>query len=108
MTYVLPVTQARKDFLNLVEKVDEDSVRVDLTRNGRIKATLISPEYIDELEETIYTLTHSMKAIRQAQREHARGEYVTLEQFLKEFYAGQTTHRSSKRSKKHTKITKTR
>ncbi len=103
MTYVLPVTQARKDFLNLVEKVDEDYIRVDLTKNGRIKATLISPEYIDELEETIYTLSHSMKAIRKAQREHAKGQYVTLEEFLKEFYAGKTAPHSAKRAKKHAK-----
>ncbi|KKQ99038.1 MAG: hypothetical protein UT26_C0058G0008 [Microgenomates group bacterium GW2011_GWC1_39_12] len=60
MTYVLPITEARKDFLNLVDRVDEEYLRVDLTKNGKIKATLISPNYIDELEETIYTLQHSM------------------------------------------------
>lgn len=99
MTYVLPVTEARKDFLNLVEKVDEDYLRVDLTKNGRIKATLISPDYIDELEETIYTLTHSMKAIRQAQKEHAKGQYVTLEEIKKRFasHASKISHRRQKR-----------
>jgi prevent-host-death family protein len=78
MTYVLPVTQARKDFLNLVDKIDEDYTRVDLTKNGRVKATLVSPDYLDELEETIYSLTHSMRDIRQAEKEIEKGNYITL------------------------------
>ena len=105
MTYVLPVTEARKDFLNLVDKVNEESARVDITKKGKITATLISPEYLDELEETIYTLTHSMKAIRQAQKEHAKGQYVTLEKFLEEFHASTTPQHSKNRTKKSAKIT---
>jgi prevent-host-death family protein len=85
MTYVLPVTEARKDFLNLVDKVDEEYLRVDLTKKGKVKATLISPDYIDELEETIYTLTHSMPAIRKAKKEIAEGKYITLEEVKKRF-----------------------
>jgi len=103
MTYILPVTEARKDFLNLVDRVDEEYLRVDLTKKGKVRATLISPDYIDELEETIYTLTHSMKAIRQAKREHAKGQYVTLETFLKGFHAGKALPASQKRAKKRTK-----
>ena len=85
MTYTLPVTEARKDFLNLVDKIDEEYIRVDLTKKGRVKATLISPDYIDELEETIYSLQHSMPAIRKAQEEFAKGNYVTLEEIKKRF-----------------------
>lgn len=80
MSYVLPVTQARRDLLKLVDQIDEEYTRVDLTKNGKIKATLVSPEYLDSLEETIYTLEHSMDDIRQAEAEIAKGEYVTLEQ----------------------------
>jgi prevent-host-death family protein len=100
MTYVLPVTQARKDFLHLVDKIDEDYTRVDLTKNGRVKATLVSPEYLDELEETIYSLTHSMREIRQAEQEIAKGKYVTLEEFLRNYHAGKNIHSSSKSTKK--------
>jgi len=100
MTYVLPVTQARKDFLNLVDRIDEDYMRVDLTKNGRVKATLVSPEYLDELEETIYSLTHSMRDIRQAEKEIAKGKYVTLEEFLQNYHARKDIHSSSKSTKK--------
>ena len=84
MSQTIPVTQARKDLLNLVDKIDEDYTRVDLTKNGKVKATLVSPDYLDSLEETIYTLKHSIKDIRKAEREIAKGNYVTLEQLKKD------------------------
>ena len=84
MLHVLPVTQARKDLLKLVDKVDEEYTRFDLTKNGKVKATLISPEYLDSLEETIYTLEHSMNDIREAEKQIAKGEYITLEEFEKD------------------------
>lgn len=85
MTNVIPVTQARKDLLKLVDKIDEEYTRFDLTKNGRVKATLVAPDYLDSLEETIYTLTHSMDDIRKAQREIKSGKYVTLEDLEKDF-----------------------
>jgi len=85
MTYVIPVTQARKDLLKLVDFIDEKYTRVDLTKNGRVKAALVSPEYLDSLEETIYTLENSMDDIREAEKEIAQGKYVTLEEIKKRF-----------------------
>lgn len=80
MAQVIPVTQARKDLLKLVDKIDQEYTRVDLTKNGVVKATLVSPDYLDSLEETIYSLEHSLKDIREAEAEIARGEYITLEE----------------------------
>ncbi len=84
MTQVIPVTQARKDLLRLVDEIDDRYTRVDLTKNGRVKAALVSPEYLDSLEETIYTLENSMDDIRQAETEIAKGNYVTLAEFRKD------------------------
>src|SRR5581483_6788085 len=83
MSQTISVTEARKNLLKLVDQVDEQYTRVDLTKNGKIKATLVSPDYLDSLEETLYTLQHSMKDIREAQEEIKRGEVVTLEEFRK-------------------------
>lgn len=105
MTYALPVTQARNNLLNLVDLVDEKYTRVDITKNGVVKASLVSPDYLDELEETMYTLTHSMSDIRQAEKEIKEGKYVTLEEFLKDFYARQNVSSSRVRAKKRTKTT---
>ena len=85
MTQVIPVTQARRDLLKLVDQVNEDYSRVDLTKKGKVKATLVSPEYLYSLEETIYTLEHSMDDIRRAEKEIAKGNYVTLEEIKKDF-----------------------
>lgn len=84
MTQVIPVTQARRELLKLVDQVDSEYTRVDLTKNGKIKATLVSPDYLDSLEETIYTLENSMDDIRKAEKEIAGGNYTTLEELKKD------------------------
>lgn len=85
MNYVLPVTQARRDLLRLVYLIDARYTRVDLTKRGKVKAALISPDYLDSMEETVYTLSHSMKDIREAEKEIAEGKYITLEKIKKRF-----------------------
>ena len=85
MSQVLPVTQARKDLLKLVDKVDEEYSRVDLTKNGIIKATLVSSDYLDSLEETIYSLNYSKADILAAEKEVSGGKFVTLEEIKKRF-----------------------
>lgn len=84
MNQTIPVTQARKDLLNLVDKVDEQYTRFDLTKNGKVKASLVSPDYLDSLEETIYTLKHSMKDIKRAEKEIAKGNFVDLKELKKD------------------------
>ena len=83
MTQTIPVTQARRDLLKLVDQVDERYSRVDLTKNGRIKATLVAPDYIESLEETVYSLKHSLDDIKKAQKEFKKSEYITLEDLKK-------------------------
>lgn len=100
MDHVIPVTQARKDLLHLVDKINEEYTRVDITKNGRVKATLVSPEYLDSLEETIYTLENSMDDIKKAEKELAEGNYITLEDFIKEFNARKKSSRSRKNKEK--------
>lgn len=85
MTQVIPVTEARKKLLSLVDEISDAYTRIDLTKNGRIKATLVSPDYLDSLEETIYTLEHSMKDIKTAEKEIEKGNYVTLDEIEKRF-----------------------
>lgn len=95
MTQVISVTEARKNLLKLVDQVDEEYTRVDLTKNGKIKATLVSPEYLETLEETIYTLHNSMDDIRESEKEIAKGNFVTLEEFRKDL------ERRNNKAKKH-------
>lgn len=84
MAQVIPVTQARRDLLKLVDKIDEEYTRVDLTKNGKVKATIVSPDYLDSLEETLYSLEHSLKDIRKAEKEIAQGKFITLKEFKRD------------------------
>lgn len=84
MTNVIPVTHARRDLLRLVDKIDEEYTRIDLTKGGTVKASLVSPDYLDSLEETIYSLKYSLKDIKKAKNEIAKGHYVSLEELRKD------------------------
>lgn len=85
MVKTLPVTQERRELLKLVDQVDDEYTRVDLTKKGVIKATLVSSDYLDSLEETIYSLEYSLDDIRQAENEIKKGNYITLEEIEKRF-----------------------
>lgn len=85
MAQVIPVTEARRNLLKLVDLIDDEYTRVDLTKKGKIKASLVSPDYLDSLEETIYTLEYSMKDIKEAEKRITKGEYVTLEEIKSRF-----------------------
>lgn len=86
MTYVLPITEARKNLLRLVDRIDEEYTRVDLTKKGKIKASIISSQYLDSLEETIYSLKYSLSDVKKAENEFKKGKFLTLEQFRKNLY----------------------
>lgn len=85
MTQIIPVTEARKKLLTLVDEINEAYTRVDLTKNGRIKATLVSPDYLDSLEETIYSLKNSFTDIKLAEKELRQGKFITLNEIKKKY-----------------------
>jgi prevent-host-death family protein len=86
MTYALPITHVRKHFLKLVDEIDENYTRVDVTKNGRVKVTIVSSDYLDSLEETIFSLENSLQDIRLAEKEVADGKFVTLDEIKKRIF----------------------
>ena len=88
MTQVIPVTEARKNLLKLVDKINDEYTRVDLTKKGKIKASLVSPDYLDSLEETVYTLENSMDDIRKAEKQIKEGKFITLKELRKKLKLG--------------------
>lgn len=85
MTQAIPVTEARKNLLTLIDEVNEEYKRVDLTKNGKIKATLVSPDYLDSLEETIFSLNNSLSDIKLAEKELKEGKYISLGEIKKKY-----------------------
>lgn len=85
MTQVIPVTEARRRLLSLVDEINDAYTRVDLTKNGRVKATLVSPDYLDSLEETIYSLKNSLPDIKLSEKELKQGKFLTLGEIKKKY-----------------------
>lgn len=84
MTNVIPVTQARRDLLKLVDQMDEDT-QVGLTKRGKIKAVLVSPEYLEGLKETaeILAIPGARESIKRGEEQIKRGEFISLDDLLK-------------------------
>lgn len=64
MVDVIPVTQARRDLLKLVDKVEKENSYVYITKHGRAKVVLISPKYLNALEEKVFDRKHILKTLR--------------------------------------------
>ena len=82
MPETLPLAEVKAHFSELVSRVDREHDRVTVTVHGKPTAILIAVEDLEALEETLEILSDpaTMRRLRQAKREIARGEIVTQEQ----------------------------
>lgn len=73
-----PLRQVRDHFSDVVDRVEHEHERVTVTRNGRPAAVLISPEDLEQLEETLQVLgdPDALADIREADAAYARGDVV--------------------------------
>lgn len=80
MSDLISISQARANLSDLVEKVDKHMDRVTITVNGKPKATLISAEELESLEETagILSIPGARKSIMQGLREAKEGKGTPL------------------------------
>lgn len=80
MTNLIPISNARANLPDLVAKVDKNMERVVITVNGKPKATLISAEELESLEETaeILAIPGALKSIKKGIRQIKKGEFVKL------------------------------
>ena len=83
-TTVLPVTLARKTFLNLIEKVDRSFARYVITKKGEPTALLMSYEEFEGWLETLDILTDPdwVKALTKAEREAKKGKFLSFEKVV--------------------------
>lgn len=73
-----PLRTARDHLSELVDRVEREHDRVVITRNGRDAAVLISPEDLQQLEETLSVLSdpEALADIREADAAYQRGDVV--------------------------------
>lgn len=80
MSDLISISQARANLPDLVDKVDKHMNRVVITVNGKPKATLISAEELESLEETaeILAIPGAKKSILQGLDEAKKGKGIPL------------------------------
>ncbi|MHB1738747.1 MAG: type II toxin-antitoxin system Phd/YefM family antitoxin [Actinomycetes bacterium] len=75
---VEPLRAVRDHLSEVVDRVEHQHERVTITRNGHDVAVLISPEDLDQLEETLSILSdpETLADIREADAAYAQGDVV--------------------------------
>lgn len=86
MTKTLPITKARENFTDLVDRAGRLLEECVITVNGEPKAILMSVQELDSLKETLDILSNPklMKELNEAEEEATRGEVIAWEDFKKE------------------------
>jgi antitoxin YefM len=85
----VPLSDARARLSELVDEAVRTHERVEITRNGRRAAVLLSADDFDSLEETLEILSDPelMQEIATAREEISRGETYPLEEVEAEMRA---------------------
>lgn len=80
MTNLMSISDVRQHLPDIVSKIDKYMERVTITVKGQPKATLISAEELESLEETAEVLaTPNVKNdIEKSRKQFKKGEFVYL------------------------------
>lgn len=83
----LSITEARKNIFDIAEAVQQPGVHYTFTDKGRPKVVLMSAEEFESWQETFEVMREFpdlAKDIKKAEEEYKKGEFITLEELLKE------------------------
>lgn len=80
MTNLISISDARAKLPELVSRVNKYMDRVVITVNGQPKATLVSEEELESLEETaeILAIPGALESIKEGRRQIKEGKFVKL------------------------------
>lgn len=83
---VIPASEARINFYDIIDEVSKTYKRFVITKRGRVKAVIMNFDEFDSLEETNEILADKklVKEIEKAEKDIAEDRYVTLEELKKE------------------------
>lgn len=86
MNSVIPLTEARNHFAQLVEETSSLFARFTITRKGKPEAVLMSKEEYDALLDTLEILANkeTMESLRRAKEDIKRGRVRPLEDVIEE------------------------
>jgi antitoxin YefM len=82
----VPFTQARAELSDLLDEVERSHEHVEITRNGRPAAVLMSPEEYEVIQETLEILgdPETLEDLRQSEADVQAGRLHTLDEVRRE------------------------
>lgn len=82
MRKTLPVTEAREKLTEIVEEVNNKFEQIEITKNGKPRAVIMSADEFDSWKETLDIISdvQLMKDIKEAEKDFEEGRTTTLEQ----------------------------
>jgi len=80
-TLTIPVAEARARFSQIIDEAVSTHERVEVTKNGRRAAILMSADDYDELNETMDILADAdlVRQMAEANEQLSRGEWYSLD-----------------------------
>ncbi|OGE26738.1 hypothetical protein A3C26_02610 [Candidatus Daviesbacteria bacterium RIFCSPHIGHO2_02_FULL_39_12] len=80
MTNIVSISDARAKLPDLINKVGKHLDRVVITVNGHPKATLISSEELESLEETteVSAIPNIKRDLKKSRKQIKEGKFITL------------------------------
>lgn len=83
---IIPASQARSNFYDLIDEVSKTFKRFIITKHGRAQAVVLNPEEVESWEETNIILADKklMRDIRQGEKEIKTGKGIPWEEVKKE------------------------
>ncbi len=89
-TIALPITEARKKFLNLVKEVKKSFGRFIITRKGKPEAIVISYDEYEGWLETLDIASDSIwvKDLIEAKKEFKKGKFIPFKQMVGRLHNG--------------------
>jgi antitoxin YefM len=82
----VPFTRARAELSDLLDDVERSHEHVEITRNGRPAAVLMSPEEYEVIQETLEILgdPETLEDLRQSEADVQAGRLHTLDEVRRE------------------------
>ena len=82
----VPFTQARAELSDLLDEVERSHEHVEITRNGRPAAVLMSPEEYEVIQVTLEILgdPETLEDLRQSEADVQAGRLHTLDKVRRE------------------------
>ena len=79
---VIPITLAKRNFLDIMRRIEEMDETIAVTKNGIPVGIIMNIERFEGLLETIDILSdeETMKALKRAQRQQKQGKFYTHEE----------------------------